>query len=200
MITWLAGILENSSTAIFGASAVIGVTLFVLRVFMALVTGDFDTDDGSLDLELHDTHHDIPSFKLFTLHTLAGFCMMFGLIGLACTQQYSFSYGYAYGIAFGAGVGAMLLIASLFRGALRFQSRGAVFNIRTTMGLVGTVYQRIPSHGQGKITVVIHGVTRELLAQSQDNKPIESFKLVQIVRIIDFEIVEVIPLRRDVHD
>lgn len=192
MITWLANLLENSSAAIFGASAVVGITLFVLRMLMTFLGGDFDIDDGSLDVELHDVHHDIPSFKLLTIHSIAGFCMMFGLIGLACMQQFELSYMQAYAIAAVAGASTMFLIALLLRGALRFQGPGSVFNVHTTVGLIGTVYQRIPAHGQGKITVVVHGITRELLAQSQDKKPIESFRLVKVVAVIDSEIVEVI--------
>lgn len=198
MITWLTDILQNSSTAIFGASAVVGITLFLLRMAIMFLGGDFDLDDGSLDVELHDTHHDIPSFKLFTIHSIAGFCMMFGLIGLSCVYQFDLVYGYAYAIAFVAGLSTMILIALIFKGALGFQSSGALFNVHATVGLVGTVYQRIPAQSQGKITVVVHGVTRELLAQSHDKKPIESFKLVKISKVIDPEIVEVIEVGRDI--
>jgi hypothetical protein len=164
---------------------------------MAFIGGGFDVDDGSLDVEMHDTHHDVPSFKLFTLHSISGFFMMFGLIGLACTQQFELSYAHAYAIACIAGVSTMILIALLFRTALLFQGPGSVFNLHKTVGLVGTVYQRIPAQGQGKITVVVNGITRELLAQSSDKKPIESFKLVNVIKVIDHEIVEVAELGKD---
>ena len=154
-------------------------------------------DDGSLDVDMHDTHHDVPSFKLFTLHSISGFFMMFGLVGLACTDQFDLSYVHAFAIAAVAGVSVMVLIALIFRSALLFQGSGTVFTLNKTVGLVGTVYQRIPAHGQGKVSLVVNGISREVLAQSPDKKPIESFKIVTVIRVVDHEVVEVTELYKE---
>ena len=91
----------------------------------------------------------------------------------------------------------MLLTAFLMKWMLYAESSGTVFTIHKTKGLTGSVYQRIPEVGQGKIHIVVDGITREILAQAQDGVSIESFVLVQVVKVIDYEIVEVIALRKD---
>ena len=117
--------------------------------------------------------------------------MMFGWAGLACVHQLGYSYEMSYAIAFAVGLAVMFITALLFKGVLMFQDPGSVFAIQKAVGLVGTVYQRIPAHGQGKIQIVINGSTRELLAQSHDNQEIESFSIVKVLRVVDYEVVEV---------
>lgn len=199
MILSIPDFLANSTNTIFWASAIVGTTLFALRVLMALIGGSFDMDDT--DLDTFDTdgdtdfhQHSRPSLKLFSLHSLSGFFMMFGWVGLACTIQLGLPSFNAFLWALLAGFIVMLLTALLFKGILSLQDAGAVFSIEKTVGLVGTVYQTIPSRGQGKIQVVVDGVTRELLAQSEDSTYIESFNLVKVVRVIDHEIVEVVQI------
>lgn len=189
----IATFFQNSSNTIFWSSAIVGTTLFALRVLTTLFGGALDIDDADVDsVEIDDVHHHtVPSFKLFSLHSIAGFFMMFGWSGLACLHQFHFSYTVSYLIACAVGASVMIITGLLFKGALMFQAPGSVFNIQKTVGLVGTVYQQIPEHGQGKIHLVFNGGTRELLAQSQDNNVIESFEIVKVVRVVDHEIVEV---------
>ena len=187
--------LQNSHTSIFWASAIAGTTLFGLRVIMAFLGGDLvgHGDADHIDFD-HAHDHEPASLKLFTLHSLSGFFMMFGWAGLAATVQYGLSPMNALFIATVVGVATMLLVAAILRAALLLEDGGAVFSIDKTVGLVGTVYQDIPAHGQGKVSIVTNGITRELLAQSADKRPIASFCLVKIVKVIDYEIVEVIQL------
>lgn len=198
MFSSLSSLLNDSSATIFGVSALVGTTFFLLRVLMALVGGLFDADvddaDGS-DFEPGDSeHHTLPSFKLFTLHSLSGFFMMFGFVGLACIHQLNISPTTSFMWAFLIGFAVMVLTACIFQGFLRLQGQGAVFSIEKTVGITGMVYQTIPERGQGKIHVVVNGVTRELLAQSRDQECIDSFTTVRVVRVIDHEIVEVVQI------
>ncbi len=199
MLTDIINLFHEAGNTIFWASATAGTTLFALRMLTALFGSALDVDDMDADsFEAGDDHHhEASSFKLFSLHSIAGFFMMFGWVGLACTQQFAMPYGNAFLLAFIAGAGTMLLTACIFRGALLLEGPGSIFRIEKTIGLVGTVYQRIPAHGQGKVHLMINGVTRELLAQSHDNKPIESFALVEVVNVVDHEIVEVIATGKD---
>lgn len=195
--------LQNSCDNIFLISAVVGTTLFVLRILMTFLGGFLEIDDielESFDFDIEDAdinHHHAPSFKLFTLHSISGFFMMFGLIGLTCINQFNLSCAYSFLIAFLSGFGVMLLTALIFRGALFFESTGNVFSINQTVGLVGIVYQRIPNYGQGKIQVIVNGVTHEILAQSLDKNPIESFSIIKVVNVIDHETVEVMKVEKD---
>ena len=184
---------NSSSNTIFWTSAIVGTTLFGLRVLAALLGGALDVDDSHVDsVEIDDVHdHIVPSFKLLTLHSISGFFMMFGWAGLACVHQFGFSYITSYVIASAVGLAVMIVTGFLFKGALMFQDPGSVFSIHQAVGLVGTVYQRIPSHGQGKVQVVINGTTREILAQSYDNETIESFSVVKVIRVVDYDVVEV---------
>ncbi|MDR3550846.1 MAG: hypothetical protein P4L31_05490 [Candidatus Babeliales bacterium] len=184
---------QSSSNTIFWTSAIVGTTLFGLRVLAALLGGALDVDDAHVDsVEIDDIHdHIVPSFKLLTLHSISGFFMMFGWAGLACVHQLGFSYAMSYVIACAVGLAVMIITALLFKGALLFQDPGSVFAIQKTVGLIGTVYQRIPAHGQGKIQIVLNGTTREILAQSHDNKTIDSFSIVKVLRVVDYDVVEV---------
>jgi len=68
-------------------------------------------------------------------------------------------------------------------------SHGTQFDIEKTVGLVGTVYQRIVGNEPGKIHVVVDDITRELLALSVGGDDIESFCIIRVVRVLDYETV-----------
>jgi len=165
---------------------------------MALFGGAMEMADGEIDsFDGGDHHHShtAPSFKLLTLHSLAGFFMMFGWVGLSCSQQYGLTDAQSCVIAFVAGVCVMVVTACIFRSALLLEGSGTVFSIDKTIGMTGTMYQRISGSEHGKVHLVVNGITRELLAQSHDGRSIDSFVLVKVVKVIDHEIVEVIALK-----
>lgn len=197
MFSFLSNFLQDSSATIFWMSAVVGTTFFLLRMLMAIFGGAFDVEDadgGDFELSNDTHHHMLPSFKLFTLHSMSGFLMMFGWAGLACSVQLGLPSAQSFAWAFALGFAVMVLTALIFKGFLRLQGSGTVFTIEKTIGLIGTVYQTIPERGQGKIQVVVNGMTRELLAQSRDHDCIDSFTTVKIVRVVDHEIVEVVQI------
>ena len=189
---------QTIHSSIFLISALFGTTLFFLRVLSIFLLGglgeegsDQDFSD-SFDTEPHE--HTGGSFKLFTLHSLSGFFMIWGFAGLACTEQYLFSLEKSFLIATFFGLCMLFLTAAIMSYALLLQSSGSVFSNTQTIGLVATVCQRIPQHGFGKIQVIVHGASREMLARSHHQKNIESFTLVKISKVIDTESVEVEPL------
>lgn len=195
MIDFIINFLKSSTDTIFWISAIVGTTLFLLRLIVSFFGGGFFEHDADLDsLHDHADHHSTSLFKFLTMHSLSGFLMMFGWAGLACSVQFNIHSGYSFLIALGCGLAMLILTALIMRGAMFFQDPGAVFSSEKTIGLVGTVYQRIPADGQGKIQLVVNNSTRELLARSHDKKAIESFALIKVVRAIDHEIVEVIEL------
>lgn len=194
MLFSLNSFIRESSDFIFWASALFGTMLFVLRLCTSIIGGaDHELDEfdhaGAMG-DNADTHHSSnSSFKLFTLHSISGFFMMFGWIGLACMNQLGYSHQISIAVAFFAGFMVMVLTGLIFKSAMLLVSTGTRFDIKKTVGLVGPVYQQIPTQGQGKIQLVMDGVTRELLAQSLDNCAIDSFKTVRVIRVLDHEVV-----------
>ncbi|NBQ17347.1 hypothetical protein EBU24_03455 [bacterium] len=198
MMKIITDFLASSSDTIYWISATAGTTFLLLRIAMSFIGGGFFEDDMDVD-HGQDTgdHHDNALFKFFTLHSLSGFLMMFGWSGLACIYQFDLSAGYSCLIALACGFAMLLIVGLIMRATKFFESSGAVFSSEKTIGLVGTVYQRIPSDGQGKIQIVVNGSTRELLAQSFNKKDIESFTLIKVVKAVDHEMVEVIELTKE---
>jgi hypothetical protein len=194
MIVSLFNFLKESPDVVFWASALFGTTLFFMRLCVTMLGGLSDEWADGDDLAMDDSdgmHHQTGSFKLFTLHSLSGFFMMFGWVGLACTKQleYSQQASMVYGLL--AGSVTMMLTALIFKWSRMLVSTGTRFNIEKTINLVGTVYQRISGNEPGKIQVVVDGVTRELLALSCDGGDIESFQIVRVVKVLDYETVMV---------
>jgi len=184
--------LKEAPGLVFWASALFGTVLFILRLCATIIDGFSEELHESDDMMIEDAdkyHHHTGSFKLFTLHSISGFFMMFGWVGLACAKQLHCSQHIAILFSFIAGFTTMLLTALIFKWSQLLVSSGTRFDIEKTVGMVGTVYQRISHKGQGKIQLVVDGVTRELLAQSHDNHSIESFCSVEVVGVLDYETV-----------
>ena len=180
MFTYLSTI-SGTADLIFLACALTGVTLFALRGLLMLSGSLFgDADDA-------DHHHEevVPTFKFLTLHTLTGFLMVFGLLGLGLRHQLDYPFGLTLGLALLAGFFMMLLVGAIFYGASHVTSPGTIFRIEETVGLPAIVYQRITSTEDGKVQVEVRGMTRELTAKAHEGIEIDSFVHVRVVDVID---------------
>jgi|GEM_PF-673566 len=178
----------------FWTSASLGTTLFLLRLLMSLFGVGFFEHDADIDT-LHDgLHHDSPFFKCLTIHSLSGFLMIFGWVGLACNMQFKMPTGFSLLIALACGLAMLVITAFIMHAAMSLEGSGSVFSIQKTIGLIGSVSQRIPAHGQGKVQLTIDNTTREILAQSYNKKTIQSFTVVKVIKALDHEIIEVIEL------
>ncbi len=179
-------------TPFFLAAALFGSAIFIFRC-ISLFFFNFDHHDhgDQYDYHDHDASQSDSGVRIFTLHSLSGFFMVGGFVGLACTENYAMSPEKAVLIAFIAGAGMLALSAGMMHFILKLQHRGATFSLEQTRGLVGTVYQEIPAIGQGKIQITVNNRTHEILAQSSDGKVIASFTQILVKRVIDPQIVEV---------
>ncbi len=192
MFTYLNS-LHGTADIVFLGCAIGGVTLFVLRGLFMLFGGMLGEAGDHNDYDHHDDLE--PSFKFLTMHSLTGFMMVFGLLGLGLRQQLDYPFGMALGLAFVAGLFMMLLVAAIFYGASHLTSRGSVFSIQDAVGLPAVVYLRITPDEDGKVQVQIRGVMREIAARAGTGEMIESFVHVKIVRVIDEYTVVVEPLK-----
>src|SRR3989339_675270 len=114
--------LKERPDLIFWACALFGSVLFVLRMLTSFFVhsgdDDFNCDascghDGVMDgLDSHDSieHNNfLSSFNFFTMHSVAGFFMMFGWTGLACFKQLELGHLKSIMVAFTVGIITMFL-------------------------------------------------------------------------------------------
>lgn len=184
---------------VFLGSAVIGGTLFLLRMISMVVGGldfgdadlpqDFDAGmdvlDGGIDADVGDIGHasTMLSFKFLSLQGLTAFFMMFGLIGLALLRANLWPL-----IAIGGGMIAGLItvwvIGIIFTAMGRLQSSGTL-NIRNAIGQQGTVYLTIPKEGSGQVSVAVQGSLRIFDAVSDGQVKIATGDKIQVINVID---------------
>jgi len=169
---------------VFWWCALVGTIFFVVRLIILVLTGGMD-----MDMDLHpgsgDVGHPDSSFEVISLNTITAFVMMFGWIGLACLKQFNMEATAAVAGATGAGLLCMLTTAYFFKQAKKMASGGSAFCLDKTVGKKATVYQRIPEHGRGKITLSVGDMTHEIEAVSAEQKDIASFVTVEVVRVVD---------------
>ncbi len=157
--------------------------MLALQIVMSLIGTDHDAHE--------QTTIEDGKFKWMTKQAFTGFLMMFGWIGLACSEQFSFSIFISLLFALGAGLIASFIASFIFHLARKAHSSGTVFNIDDAIGKEAVVYHRIPKNGTGKITVSLHNFTHEIDAHSEEE--ITSFTHVQIIKKLDDKTVVVTP-------
>jgi len=190
---------------VFLGSAVLGGTLFILRMLAMIMGGlnfgdselptDFAGDAGpgldmagDLDTDLDfqgDIEHasSMLSFKFLSLQGLTAFFMMFGLVGLAFYRAEVWAvFSIAGGVL--AGLLTVWVIGMIFTLMGRLQSEGNI-NIKNAIGQQGTVYLTIPENGSGQVQVVVQGSLKVLDAVSDGQQKISSKEKVKVIGIID---------------
>ena len=168
---------------LFWFCALAGSGLFLIQFILIFFGIDSDHDGSFQD------------FKWLSKQALTGFLMMFGWIGLACKRELGFSAAGAAGIGVVAGMFAMLITGMIFKLARKLRSSGTVFRIEEAVGKEGSVYQRIPKDGIGKITISLGEMTHEIDAVSLSGEEVSSFSPVQIIKKMDERTVIVVPIK-----
>lgn len=178
----------------FWMCAVAGTLLFALKALMSIMGGmehGLDVESGHPNLAHEGIEGSDAAFKLFSINSLTGFFMMFGWTGLSCYKQFGMGAFASFACATAIGVFTMYVTGLLFKGASMLVSQGSQFSVEKAIGKVGTVYQRIPANGRGRIQMNIEGATHEIDAVSESKCDIESHKNIKVVRVIDSRTVSV---------
>lgn len=141
----------------FGVPAIAGTGLFLLRLIMMItgLGGDLDhTDDATGDAGHH--HDSTWIFKILSIQTLAAFAMGFGWAGVGALNGSNLSMGVSILIALAGGVAMVWLLGLLLRSVTALEASDNV-DIRTTVGLTGSVEVMVPGSGRGagRVSVVI---------------------------------------------
>ncbi|MEN8241781.1 MAG: hypothetical protein ABFS17_07660 [Chloroflexota bacterium] len=191
---------------VFIGSAVIGGTLFLLRMLTMVVggldfgdheiphdiDGGFDGMDGDLGGDFHgdfgdggDIDHSSAdlSFKFLSLQGLTAFFMMFGIVGLALLRADLWEL---VSIAGGmiAGLFTVWVIGLIFAAMGKLQSSGTI-QIRNAIGQQGSVYLTIPAAGSGQVQVAVQGSLKIFDAVSGDKKKIATGEKIKVINVID---------------
>ena len=141
---------------VFLFCALVGGIIFVIRmILMVIGLADHDVHDGGLDHVDGYGDSDV-SFKLFSLHGLTCFFMMFGLVGLGLSRQFWVPDIIAAAVGTIAGLFTFWVIAKLFSSMTKLQSDGTL-KLSNAIGQQGKVYLTIPADGTGQVQVSFQG-------------------------------------------
>jgi membrane protein implicated in regulation of membrane protease activity len=176
---WTASFSNMDKT--FLLTGAIGTIVVVYRVVALFLGSDLDGDDfGDLD---GDGHSDGGSgFQILSVHGLASFFMMFGLVGLALSRQSKAGMGLSILGGLLAGMAAIWVIARVFRLFLRLQSSGTI-HPQAAAGCLGTVYLTIPAAGTGRVNVRIGQCLREMDAVATEGTELPTGTQVRVIRV-----------------
>ena len=149
-----------------------------------------DFDDGAgggvFGGENADGDH-VPSgaegLRLFSVRGIIAFAVVFGWMGAALDSA-GLMPALTVIISAACGFAMMVLIALLFKAAMRLQSDGTL-DIRNALGVSGTVYLTVPAKraGAGKVTVTVQGTYCEYSAVTDSEQPIETGREVTVTGI-----------------
>ena len=180
-----------ASYQLYWGFAIAGSLFFLLRTLLFFV----GFDDGHAHGDVyHDTDTGMGtegSFHILSLTSLSAFIMAFGWGGLAASEDFQFTPLLALLTAFAIGGLAMVGTAYLFRLAYRCTSNGASYSLEEVVGKTAEVYERIPAEGWGRIQINVGGMLREIKAVSEAKQDIDSFKRVEVIRVVDQDTVAV---------
>jgi membrane protein implicated in regulation of membrane protease activity len=162
---------------IYWVSAIVGGTLFLLRMLMLLFGGgDFGEDvegDVAMDGDV--------SFKFLSLQGLTSFFMMFGLVGLAMLRANLPVFLTVLG-GMVAGAITVAVTGLIFSQMKRLQTEGTI-NIRNTIGSEGSVYLTIPKNGTGQVQVIVQGSLKIFDASSKSKTALSTGEKIRVVDV-----------------
>ena len=185
------GGLFQQEALFFTIPAVLGTTVFLIRLGLMTIGGFADGVDGvdvdvdadvdlGADVEGGDSTH---AFELLSVQSIAAFLMGFGWggVGGLVGFDWSFPMSMLTGVAFGAGL--VWLLGLLMKAMYDLQSSGNV-RIQDAVGAQGRVYTNVPAKGDGRgqVRVVVNQRARIYNAVS-DGDAIVTNSDVRIVRV-----------------
>ncbi len=183
------GGLFQQEALFFTIPAVLGTTVFLIRLGLMAIGGFADGVDGvdvdaDVDVGAHIEGGDsTDAFELLSVQSIAAFLMGFGWggVGGLVGFDWSFPMSMLTGAAFGAGL--VWLLGLLMKAMYDLQSSGNI-RIQDAVGAQGRVYTNVPAKGDGRgqVRVVVNQRARIYNAVS-DGDAIVTNSDVRIVRV-----------------
>jgi membrane protein implicated in regulation of membrane protease activity len=179
---------------VFAVCAVIGGTLFIIRLILQFAglqghdvgggadVSAMDAAHGAGGTDVHSGDSDM-SFKLLSLQGITAFLLMFGLVGLAMSKQTQTGAFASIAVAAAAAVVTVWLMARFFSAMGRLQSSGNI-NLDRAIGVEGTVYLNIPAEGTGQVELVVQNSMKICDASSANKTPLKTGDKVKIKSVV----------------
>ena len=180
MENWFASV--SAIDRFFAACAIVGSLGGLLRLFtqiLGFAGGELDGGDADAG---EVSHHTGDGFKIISIHGLAAFFLMFGLVGFAAHRENNAPIPVALIVGAAAGMVSVWIISKLFMMARKLQSVGNL-DISKAVGCMGTVYLKIPKGGSGRVVVNVRGRQREMDAVQLNGDEIDSDTSIVVVKI-----------------
>lgn len=184
--------MENtpSLAMFFGTTAVIGGVLFLVRLILFLFgAGDQELPDVNIGADSVEPGFHDSGFQFISLQGVAGFFMMFGLVGLAMLSS-NVSAWISLAGAIVAGMVTLLLVGLIFQTMRRMQSDGTL-RIANAIGEEGTVYLTIPEQGTGQVQVTVQGGLKIFNAVSTNHQRLPTGTSIRVVAIVSGNMLKV---------
>lgn len=167
---------------IFWIIALIGSGLFVIMMLVTFITGggDMDVDgdfNGDVDMDADG------GFSFFTIKNLIAFFTIFGWSGIAALEN-DLAKLYVILIATVCGLIMMFIMAGLFYLISRLHDSGTL-EIKNAIGNIGEVYLTIGESRSsiGKVNVRIQGALRELEALTDNEAPLKTGSVIEVIDV-----------------
>ena len=184
---WLSLASVGADAVTYAAMALLGTTLFVLRLVVAMF-GDILGEFG-LEIEA-DTDN---SFTLFSLLSVMAFIMGTGWMGLACRVDWGLSRPVSAVVAVGFGV-LMMAISSGLMYIARSLNKTVTYDLQSAVGRTAQVYRTIPEKGSGTGQVQASVSGRLMTINAVSNGPaLKAFSDALVVEARDDETLVVTP-------
>lgn len=181
MFEWISAF-EGLDLAFLGA-AIIGGIVFVFRLASQLLGLEHhegaDISPEHLDSDMGDS--DI-SFKLLTVQGVAGFLVMFGLVGLVLSREVQTGTLVAMVGAVAAGFLTLLVIQKSYDTMFKMQSSGNL-DYKQAIHKEGTVYLTVPAAGQGQVQVAFQSKLHLLNAISAKEEELTTGSKIRVTGV-----------------
>jgi hypothetical protein len=168
---------------LFAAMAIIGTFLFLIYFILVLIGG---AADGALEFAGVDADFDLGAegiFHMLTLQGILSFIMMFGIFGLAVSQNGGDAI-IAIIVATASGIFSMWIIGKVFQLMKSLEVDGTVKH-SLAIGAQGKVYMEIRAGETGQVQVEFQNAMRTCDAVLEDESEyLKSGKFVEVVNAI----------------
>lgn len=176
------------SLKIFWICAIIASVVFVVQTVLVFVGAGTDIDVDGVDVD------DAGFAGLFSFRNLINFLLGYGWSGVLLYDDIA-SPAWLYITTIAIGLLFVAAFVFMYRQIMKLSHDGS-FKIGDTVGVIGSVYLRIPAQngGVGKVQISVKGSTHEIEAITDDTEELATGTAIKVVEVIQNNILKVTKL------
>ena len=173
---------------IFWLIAIPSTVVFLVLLGMTIFGGDVSDSDVSTDVDGSLADGDSIPFQFLSLKNIVAFFAVFGWSGIGFINA-GMAAWLVIILAAICGLLMMLAMAALFYFMSKLAENGTL-NMKNAIGKLGEVYLVIPANrgGMGKVQLNVQGSLRTLDALTDENSPIPTNSIIEVLDVIDEQI------------